>query len=72
MEKYYIIDRIEGDKVVLEGFYNNMIVVDKSIIVDKVKEGDLLVKRENLYYYDKEATIKRKEVINNITKGIWK
>ena len=52
MREYYIVDRIEGNKVILESFYNNMITVDKKYIVDKVKDGDVLIKKENLFYYD--------------------
>lgn len=71
MREYYIVDRIEGNKVILESFYNNMITVDKKYIVDKIKDGDVLIKKENLFYYDNDATIKRKKVIGNITKDMW-
>lgn len=71
MKEYYVVDRIEGDKVILESYYNDIIIVDNKNIIDKIKDGDVLIKKDNLFYYDNDATIKRKKIISNITKDIW-
>lgn len=71
MNKYYVVDRIEGEKIVLETFDGNIVNVNKSLINGNIKEGDLLYKKDKFYFYDKEATIKRKNIISDLTKGIW-
>ena len=71
VNKEYIVDRIEGDYVVLEGFEGNIFNVENNLIVGEAKEGDILYKKENLYYIDKEATKLRKEEIDKLMKGLW-
>ena len=51
-EKGYIVDRIEGNYVILEGKEGNIFNVRKSDIMGDVKEGDILYIKTNLYYID--------------------
>ncbi len=67
----YVIDRIEEDYVVLEGLEGNIINIEKKYIADEAKEGDILYKKDNLYYIDNEATKLRKEEIDRLMKGLW-
>ena len=70
-EGKYIIDRIEGDYVILEGLKGNIINVKKTYMNEDVKEGYVLYKKDNIYYIDEEATKIRKEKINELMKGLW-
>lgn len=69
--KKYIVDRIEGDYVILEGEQGNLFNVKKSDMIANVKEGDILYKKDNIYFIDDEATKRRKEEIDNLMKGLW-
>ena len=69
--KEYIVDRFEDDYAILETEINTLINVNKNDIIGEVKEGDLLIKKNNLYYIDKEKTEIRKNKINDIMKGLW-
>lgn len=70
-EKEYIVDRIEGNYVILEDKEGNLFNVEKSDIIGSVKEGDLLYKKDKIYFIDDEATKRRKEEIDNLMKGLW-
>ena len=70
-EKGYIVDRIEGNYVILEGKEGNIFNVRKSDIMGDVKEGDILYIKNNIYYIDEKATKMRKEEIDNLMKGLW-
>ena len=70
-EKGYIVDRIEGNYVILEGKEGNIFNVRKSDIVGDVKEGDILYIKNNIYYIDEKATKLRKGEIDNLMKGLW-
>lgn len=67
----YIVDRFENDYAILETESGTLINVNKSDIIGEVKEGDLLTKKNNIYYIDKEKTQLRKKKINDIMKGLW-
>ena len=69
--KKYIVDRMEGDYVILEGEKGNLFNVKKSDMIANVKEGDILYKKDNIYFIDDEATKRRKEEIDNLMKGLW-
>lgn len=71
MNNLYIVDRIEGEYVVIETPDENMINVDKILIQDGVKTGDCLVKLGETYKIDIEQTERRKERIHNLMKGMW-
>lgn len=70
-KREYIVDRIESNYVILEIDYNNLINVKKSDIIGKVKEGDILIKKDDFYFIDEEATKLRRENINTMMKGLW-
>lgn len=67
----YIVDRFEGDYAILETENSTLINVNKNDIIGEVKEGDILVKKDNNYYIDKEKTDNRNMEINDIMKGLW-
>ena len=67
----YIVDRFEGDYAILETENSTLINVNKNDIIGEVKEGDILVKKDSIYYIDKEKTDTRKIEINDIMKGLW-
>ncbi|WP_300382170.1 DUF3006 domain-containing protein [Clostridium sp.] len=67
----YIVDRIEGDYAILETENDTLINVNKNDIIGEVKEGEILIKKDNIYYIDKEETEDRKRVINDMLKGLW-
>ena len=69
--KKYIVDRMEGDYVILEGEQGNLFNVKKRNMIANVKEGDILYKKDNIYFIDDEATKRRKEEIDNLMKGLW-
>lgn len=69
--KEYIVDRIEGNYVVLEDNEGNLINVEKNDVIGIVKEGHILYKKDSLYYIDNEATRLRKEEIDKLMKGLW-
>ena len=67
----YIVDRFEEDYAILETESSTLINVNKNDIIGEVKEGDILVKKNNNYYIDKEKTDARKMKVNDIMKGLW-
>lgn len=67
----FIIDRIENDYVVAEGKDGDLINIKKSNVVGMLKEGDVLIKKDNIYFIDKEATKLRCQKINEMMKGLW-
>lgn len=71
VKKEYVIDRIEENYVVLEGSEGNIFNIEKKEIAGEAKEGDILYKKDNLYYIDNEATKLRKEEIDKLMKGLW-
>lgn len=69
--EFFVVDRIEGESIVLESYNGEIIVIEKESINKLPNEGNVLVKDNNFFYIDEDETIKRKEKIKNITKGIW-
>ena len=67
----YIVDRIEGNHVILEENEGKLFNVDKKDIIGNVKEGCVLYKKNDLYYIDEEATKLRIEEIDKLMKGLW-
>ena len=66
----YIVDRIEDNIVVLENQDTKEIInIDISLLPKKIKEGNILIYKNNSYYIDKEAEIKRrKEILEKFKK----
>ncbi|MDU5111306.1 MAG: DUF3006 domain-containing protein [Clostridium sp.] len=72
MEKlFYTVDRIEGSYAIIEDKEENIINVEIINIKGNLKEGDVLYKKDGLYFIDEEETRKRSEEINNLLKGLW-
>ena len=64
MEKKYIVDRIEGDYLVLEDMSNKQVTNLNLNQVDfKVKEGDVLLYDGELYTKDEETREEREASI---------
>jgi len=70
-ENEFIVDRIEGNIVVVEN-NNSIIQINRIYINGEVKEGDVLVKSNEVYEVDYNKTNLRKEKINAMIKGLWK
>lgn len=68
---FFVVDRIEGESIVLESYNGEIIVIGKEKVNKLPNEGDVLVRGNDFLYIDEDETIKRKEKIKNITKGIW-
>lgn len=62
----YIVDRIEEDKVVLEGRVNKrQKVVDINLLPRGIKEGDILSYKKQTYTILTEETLNRTEFMKN-------
>lgn len=68
---FYTVDRIEGSYAIIEDKEENIINVEIINIKGNLKEGDVLYKKDGLYFIDEEETRKRSEEINNLLKGLW-
>lgn len=71
MSSIYIVDRIEGRYAVCETRKKEMVDIELTNIFGIVKEGKVILKREDGYYVDEEATIKRKDEIKKLMEGMW-
>ncbi|MCL2634900.1 MAG: DUF3006 domain-containing protein [Oscillospiraceae bacterium] len=59
-----IVDRFEGDSVVLEDTdIERFEVVDKKLFPDDIREGDVVEERGGSYIVNSEATQKRRQQI---------
>ncbi|WP_294377524.1 DUF3006 domain-containing protein [uncultured Clostridium sp.] len=72
MNSNFIIDRIEGDFVVVEAEDEKMVNILKDNIVGSFKEGDVLEREGDFFKVNSELTKKRKEEIERMTKDMWK
>ena len=70
MNKYYCIDRIEGEYAVIECPNRKMIDVSISELPENIKEGDCLKKVEGRWIIDNEERERRikkmKDLLNRI------
>lgn len=71
MEEIYIVDRIEGDYIVLEDNNGNIININKNNFSEDINEGDVLIKINDKYVLDKNKTNNRKDNISKILKNLW-
>lgn len=71
MNTEFIVDKIEGNLVLIEDSLENIIEVNIKLIEGQVKEGDCLTKVGEYYKIDKNKTYKRKKNIEDLTKGMW-
>lgn len=72
MQEEYIVDRIEGGFAVVEKENLKMQNISLEDIKGDPKEGDVLIKDGLKFIVDKEATIRRKNKINEMMKKMWK
>lgn len=72
--KRYIIDRFEGEFVVLEDYETGKIQnMKKSCFPSEAKDGDIIIVSDtNLIMIDKEETKRRKEKMENLRKMLKK
>ncbi|MBU5675563.1 DUF3006 domain-containing protein [Alkaliphilus sp. MSJ-5] len=65
-----ILDRFEGDYAVIE-IDGEMVDVERCLVDEEVKEGDVLTIIDGIYYRDDQATKKRKQYIEDKFKDMW-
>lgn len=70
-EEKFIVDRIEDKFVVLENNKQDIILIEINLFSTKPKEGDIVVRCNNSFKVDEEATKERKNRINALMKGMW-
>lgn len=68
----YIIDRIESDFIICEDEVGNMINLKKDLVKGILREGSVILKRDNKYNISETETNKRKKEIENLMEGMWK
>lgn len=71
MNKRFIVDRIEGNAIVLQEKNGKMVSVKKHEIKGVFLEGYILISKGDFYRPSKK-TQKRKNKINNLLKGMFK
>lgn len=67
----FIVNRIENNFVVLEDYKREIILIDINLFNKKPKDGDIVIKYNNLFYVDYNYTREREEKINSLMKGMW-
>lgn len=72
MEKKYIIDRIEGNYIIVEHEDSSLSEISISKVIGDFKEGDILVQEEENFKVDKELTEIRRNKINHMMQNMWK
>ncbi|MCT4605669.1 MAG: DUF3006 domain-containing protein [Marinisporobacter sp.] len=68
---YMIIDRFEENLAVCEREDGKIINIERNMIPQDAKEGDVLVVDENRIFIDREETLKRRKKIEEMTKNLW-
>ena len=61
-----IVDRFEDDKVVVEMENNEMRVYDREYFPKDIKEGDLVIFKDNRFIIDVIGGQERRKYINNL------
>lgn len=72
MDSLYIVDRIEGDYIVIESSTGEMINVKKEKIKGNAKDGDCLILKNDCFVIDEEATLQKTQKILKKVEGMWK
>lgn len=71
-KKKFIVDRIEGNSIVLEEEKQGIILIDINLFDTKPSEGDVVVEiDDNSFKVNEDATKERKSNINALMKGMW-
>ncbi len=69
----FSIDRFEGKFAVCENIKTNeMINIDKSLLPENCKEGDIIKLENNVYIKDEIATHNAQEEIKNMVNNLFK
>ena len=71
MDEKYIIDRIEGNYVIVEKENGDMYKISIENIESNFNEGDILIKKGEYFEIDKKFTLNRKKQINDSMKNMW-
>lgn len=70
---YYIIDRIEENIVVCENIKTQKIEnIEKRKLPTNIKQGVVIKFENGVYSIDEEETKKRKKIIHEKVKNLWK
>lgn len=67
----YVIDRIIDDFVIIQGNDMKAITIKRNEIVGFCKEGNVLIKNKEKYFFSQEETEKRINIIKDLTKSLW-
>ena len=71
-KKKFIVDRIEGNSIVLEDEKQGIILIDINLFDTKPSEGDVVVEiDDNSFKVNEDATKERKSNISALMKGMW-
>ncbi|NLJ98789.1 MAG: DUF3006 domain-containing protein [Tissierellia bacterium] len=65
-----IIDRFEGNKVLLEVGKEGILIFDKELFPKNVKEGDVVEYIDGSFVVDEKETKERNQYINNLFKSL--
>ncbi|NLW22719.1 MAG: DUF3006 domain-containing protein [Tissierellia bacterium] len=65
-----IIDRLEGDKVLLEIEDDGVLVFDRELFPNDIKEGDIVYYVKDRFITNKEETGERREYINSLFRSL--
>ncbi|MFW5647924.1 MAG: DUF3006 domain-containing protein [Candidatus Alkaliphilus sp. MAG34] len=66
-----ILDRYENDYAVIETG-NKIINVDRNLLEEGLKEGDILILKQGKYYKDEKATEARKKHMADRFGKLWR
>lgn len=69
--KKFIVDRVEGDKAVLECENGDMVNLELKALPKNIKEGDVINFQENSYFLNSDETKARKEKIKNLMNSLF-
>ncbi|MFA5523435.1 MAG: DUF3006 domain-containing protein [Tissierellales bacterium] len=65
------VDRFEGEFVICEKEDGTMVDINRDLLPDEVKEGDVLLIDGDVITVDKESTLERKERIKKLMDDLW-
>lgn len=71
MHEKYIIDRVEGNYVIIEKENGDMYKISHENIRGDFKDGDILINKGEYFEIDKKFTLNRKKEINDSMKNMW-
>lgn len=71
-DEFYIVDRIEGQYVIIENSQGKVSNLDCKFIIGNFSEGSVLVNDGVNFVEDRRLTNERKEYIDRLTKDMWK